>query len=135
MITTISAITIGGLLFVNIFSDAKKTIEKIERTNPIEIKYEPKQLVGKEYEEVIKEHLKKVALLPADLKKAYHLKKKLAYKAKGILLSDSLKRSQLALDKSKRNNGILDTSYRFPNLGYEEITANNRQKVIMFGRV
>ena len=132
MISTISAITVGATMFL--MSDKepiKANLVKDDLVN--EISYPQEEYLRKDHEEVVEAHFEKINLLPANLKEIYDVKVELALKIMDVpVLSDSLKRYQLNLNKSERNNElILDTAYRFPKLNAEEVKANNKQKAKM----
>jgi len=130
MISTLSIIVAGAFMFVN--NTAEEPIEEVGSIKETSVK----ELVITEtkHVEVVNTHLKKVKPIPANLKKSYPSEQKIALNINTVP-KDSLKKALKSQVISKRNQEILDTAYRFPNLGYEDITANQRQKIKMFGKV
>ncbi|MDG1477421.1 MAG: SUMF1/EgtB/PvdO family nonheme iron enzyme [Vicingaceae bacterium] len=128
MIATLSIVVSGAfLMFNNLNEPSNKNKENTSVAELITKNSELKE------DEVVLAHITKVKQLAPNLKEVYHVKKKLALKIKEIP-KDTLKKNSKGKEIAKRNKALLDTAYRFPNLGYEEITANNRQKNIMFGK-
>jgi len=135
-----STVTIGIILFFNGFSGSSKVLSISEKPTTDSI------LIVAEQEKVINEYLEEVKHIAvvfkndvteenvSDDNKALNKMIEPAEIVKPVL-SDTLKKKSKGFTISKRNQEILDTAYRFPNLGYEEITANNRQKIVMFGKV
>ncbi|PCJ23802.1 MAG: hypothetical protein COA97_10800 [Flavobacteriales bacterium] len=136
MITTISAITVGAIMVLMNDAEPAKLNTTTEQV-VAEFSYTEEESIEKEHKQVVKAHFEKVNQLPANLKEIYDVKVELALKIMEPVISiDSLKKYQLELNKSERKNEFMvDTAYRFPNLNYTEIQANNRQKVKMFGKV
>jgi len=132
MISTLSIIVAGAFLFVSNSSEDSKNKESVYLKNEFSA---PKiETINEEHKEVVNLHLEKVKLLSPNLKEIYRVKKKLALKLKESPL-DSTRKVLRSYSISKRNKEILDTAFRFPQLGYEEISANNKQKMKMFGKI
>ena len=130
MIATLSIVVSGAFLMFNNLNEPSTSIKNKEKTSVAELITKNSEL---KEDEVVLAHITKVKQLAPNLKEVYHVKKKLALKIKETP-KDTLKKNSKGKEIAKRNKALLDTAYRFPNLGYEEITANNRQKNIMFGK-
>ena len=133
MITTLSIVTAGVLMFN---TSEKKSLENnnvIDDTILEHVVLEKEVDSNLEKDEIVMAHIKKVRQLAPNLKEVYQVKKKLALKIKEVP-KDTLKKKSKGREVADRNKAFLDTAYRFPNLGYEEVSANNRQKNIMFGK-
>ena len=131
MIATLSVIAVGSIFYINSLT-GDKTTELVTETIPIIEEYTTdEQLINKASKEVVTAHMEKVNQLPSNLKEVYQVKLELASKLKMVGANDSLKRHKIEREKSERKSELLDTSYRFPNLNYEERRANEKQKTKM----
>jgi|GEM_PF-261476 len=135
MTTTIAVISITTALFFN--TSTKPIKEEIVIVNDEVVEMTDlgsnKVAAEKEQQKAINKHLNKVKALPANLKPIYNINKALAQKVKPITI-DSLKRAKQAMAVADRNKEIIDTTFKFPKLTKEEIAANHKQKVKMFGK-
>lgn len=135
MTLSISTMAVVTALLINNTSNTKTEEVLVVNDRIIEEKPNAKQLItGKEEHQLaISTHIKKVKQLPANLKSIYNINKSLAQKVKPITI-DSLKRAKQAMVVADRNKEVIDTSFSFPRLTAEEIEANNKQKIKMFGK-
>lgn len=129
MITSI--ITTLALVLVFKPNTETKPVENVKTKHliPTTSLVETEKQVLQEQQQVITEYLRKVdRITPEGLV--------LNQEKEQILLipADSLKRYKKLLVQSARITELLETVYQFPKLTQEEILANNKQKVKMFGK-
>lgn len=129
MIASIIA-TVALVLVLNPTSTTK-TVKKVTTTTltAATLGVTNEQKVLQEQQQVITEYLRKVdKLTPQNIELKEENEQKL------LIPADSLKRYKKSLLESARITELLDTTYQFPTLTPEEILANNKQKVKMFGK-
>ncbi len=125
MISTISAVTIGATVLIYNFS-APTGAEKQEYLTDNAM--DDSTLIMEEHETVVNTYLKRVEMVKADFPLALLVPSELVVNSKhaGVELVDTLKKKP-STDNNAINH-IVDTSYRFPKLTYEEVKANGKRK-------
>lgn len=126
-----SIITTVALVLVLKPTHTTKTVEKVTTTTsiPSTLMVANEKQVLQEQQQVITEYLRKVDKLTPQLIELKQEKEHFV-----LFPADSLKKYKEALLQSARITELLDTGYKFPKLTPEEILANNKQKVKMFGK-
>ena len=129
MITSIIATV--ALVLVLKPTNTTKAIEKvnINYSTPTKLVVANEKQVLQEQQQVITEYLRKVDRITPDGLALNQEKEQIL-----LIPADSLKRYKKLLVQSARITELLDTAYQFPILTPEEILANNKQKVKMFGK-
>jgi formylglycine-generating enzyme required for sulfatase activity len=131
MITTISAITIGATLLVYNLSEPNNTKISTPITETIKT---DSVLIIEEHETVVEEYFDRVEAIKANFPLALLVPKELAIAAKNTSIQhlDTLKKKKSVTRNSSEFE--VDTSYRFPHLNYEELKAQEKQLIKMFGK-
>lgn len=124
MISTISTISIGIAFLTGAFSESNKETESI-RIAEKEVLMDS-AIIVQEHEKVIKEYLDNVNLLNPDFDKIKNQSSRLSLKIQEYPLLPIKTSEEVPI-----SNNVIDTAYRFPHLGYEDIKENNKQKAIM----
>lgn len=126
MISTLSVIVTGAFLFVN--KPSAVNLENKTITKKSEKNLTDSSLIIEEHEKVINEYFEKVATLKPHLLENDTNKRKLKKRKHKVI-----EKNWYLNEKEDIDDKEIETveSYRFPNLGYEEITSNNKQKHIM----
>lgn len=130
MISTLSIIVAGAIFFSNNTAEVKVVEEKTSEN--IESFITDSSLIIEEHERVVEEYFKKVAALKPQLLENDTNKRKLKKRKNKVI-----DRTWFLNEKAAIDDNLIETveNYRFPNLGYEEITANNKQKNRIFGKL